>query len=131
MSHLRGGAAKLLKFLEWFSGFIGRSFSWLLLVLLMFAFANVILRYVFGVVYIASFQAVNWCFGMVLTACAGYALLNDDHVRVDVLYRRASIRTKLWTDLLGSVFLLAPFLYVLWDRSFPYVRRSWILKEGP
>jgi len=127
----RRGMTRFVLALERLSDRIGGLFSWLVLALLVVAFANVILRYAFGVVYIMSYQAVNWAFGMVLTACAGYALLNDDHVRVDVFYRPASARAKLWIDLLGSLFLLAPFLYVLWDRSFPYVRRSWLLKEGP
>jgi TRAP-type mannitol/chloroaromatic compound transport system permease small subunit len=32
-------------------------------------------------------------------------------------------------DLAGSVALLAPVLYVIWTSSFPYVQRSWRLKE--
>lgn len=123
--------ARVIALLDGVSDVVGRLFSWLVLLMVVLAFANVILRYAFGVVYPMSYQAVLWAFGMVLTACAGYAMLNDDHVRVDVFYRPARRKTKALIDLLGSLFLLAPFLFVLWDKTFPYVRRSWLLKEGP
>lgn len=122
---------KVIKILDRITATIGKLFAWLVLVMVAVMFANVVLRYGFGVVYPKAYQAVNWSFGIVLTICAGYALLNDDHVRVDVFYSRASKRAKALIDLLGSILLLAPFLYVLWDRTFPYVKRSWISREGP
>lgn len=121
---------RLILFLDGVTGWVGRLFTWLVLVMVVLMFANVLFRYVFGMVNPMLYQAVNWAFGMVLTACAGYALLHDDHVRVDVFYGPASVRTKAWINIFGGFFLLAPFLYVLWDRVFPYVKRSWLLREG-
>ncbi len=120
----------LIRLLDRLTEAIGRFFSWLILVMVVIMFANVVLRYAFGIVDTQMYQAVNWSFGMVLTACAGYALLHDDHVRVDVFYGAASDRKKAVVNLVGGIVLLAPFLYVLWERVFPYVRRSWILREG-
>lgn len=129
--HVNRFFVRVIALLDGVSDIIGRLFSWLVLLMVVLAFANVILRYAFGVVYPMSYQAVLWAFGMVLTACAGYAMLHDDHVRVDVFYRPARPKTRAFIDLLGGFFLLAPFLFVVWDKTFPYVRRSWLLKEGP
>ena len=32
-------------------------------------------------------------------------------------------------DIFGTVFLLTPFLWLMWDRSLPYVQRSWKTRE--
>lgn len=112
------------------SGFVGRLFAWLVLLMVVLTFTNVILRYGYGFVVPAMYQASTWAFGMVLTACAGYALLHNDHVRVDILYARLSERGKAAVDFFGCIFLLAPFLYVFWTRVFPYVERSWAAGEG-
>jgi TRAP-type mannitol/chloroaromatic compound transport system permease small subunit len=111
---------------EWF----GRSLAWLTCFMVVATFTSVLLRYGFGVVVPALSQSVLWAFGIVLTGCAGYALLHDDHVRVDVFYRPLGARGKALVNMLGSVFLLAPFLYVMWTRTLPYVQRSWAMREG-
>lgn len=120
----------LIRLLDRLTEAIGRLFSWLILAMVVIMFANVVLRYAFGIVDTKMYQTVYWSFGMVLTACAGYALLHDDHVRVDVFYGAASPRRRAAINLFGGLCLLAPFLYVLWERVFPYVRRSWLLREG-
>src|SRR5690606_23608708 len=120
----------IIRALDAVSEWIGRAFSWLILVIVVVTFLNVVLRYAFAIVIIPMYESAAWAFGMVLTGCAGYALLHDDHVRVDVFYRRARPKTKALINLLCSILLLGPFLYVLWNRSFPYVQRSWAMGEG-
>ena len=60
---------------------------------------------------------------------AGFTYLNDDHVRIDILYRTASKTYRAFVDLIGNVFLLLPFLYIIWTYSFPFVYKSWQMKE--
>ena len=64
------------------------------------------------------------------TGVAGFALLRDDHVRVDIFYRPASIRWKAIADLIGVVLFLLPFMIVVFIYALPYVERSWRLYEG-
>ena len=33
-------------------------------------------------------------------------------------------------DILGILFFVTPFLWLMWDRSLPYVKRSWKTREG-
>jgi len=61
---------------------------------------------------------------------AGYTLLHNGHVRVDVFYRTMSPRAKAWVDLLGTIFLIWPLCYLIFKVSLPYVEASWAVREG-
>ena len=73
-----------------------------------------------------------WLSGAMFTAVAGFALLRDDHVRVDIFYRPAGrSRRKAIADLIGVVVFLLPFIVVVLIYSpGPMFARSWRLFEG-
>lgn len=93
-------------------------------------FLGVLGRYVFGASLLAMQESVIYMHGAVFLLAAGYALLTDDHVRVDIFYREAPPRRKAVTDLIGAYLFLFPFaLLILWTSSF-YVGQSWAAREG-
>jgi TRAP-type mannitol/chloroaromatic compound transport system permease small subunit len=61
---------------------------------------------------------------------SGYTLLHNGHVRLDIFYRDASIRTQALVDLWGSIGLLIPVTVLIWWSSWPYVAGSWKVLEG-
>ena len=61
---------------------------------------------------------------------AGYTILHNGHVRVDIFSAEASEDVKDWTDLLGSVFFLLPVCYIIWWSAWPNVTLSWSSFEG-
>src|SRR5690606_17644351 len=71
-----------------------------------------------------------WLNGAMFMAVAGYALLVDAHVRVDIFYRPASRRRKAIHDLVGVVAFLLPFCAVVGIWSLPYIQLSWSLREA-
>lgn len=109
---------------------IGQVFSWLALAIVMVCFAVVVQRYVFHTSYPWMQDLYVWLNGAMFTAVAGFALWRNDHVRVDIFYRPASLRTKAICDLIGVVFFLIPFIYVVLAYGWPYVQRSWRFYEG-
>lgn len=107
-----------------------RAVMWLLLAMALIQFGIVILRYVFGINYIFMQESITYMHGAVFLLAAGYALLTDDHVRVDIFYRGAPAKRKALIDFLGTYFLLFPVcLLLLWAAS-PYVASSWAVGEG-
>ena len=60
---------------------------------------------------------------------AGFTYLNDDHVRIDIIYRSSSKLYKALVDSIGIIFLLLPFLYIIWNFSYPFVYKSWQMNE--
>ncbi|MFQ5564472.1 MAG: TRAP transporter small permease subunit [Parvularculaceae bacterium] len=108
----------------------GRAAMWLALVMALVQFAVVFMRYVFGVNYIWMQESVTYMHGALFLVVVGYALLTDDHVRVDIFYRSAGRRRKALVDFLGAYFLLFPIcIAALWTAG-PYVATSWAVLEG-
>lgn len=109
---------------------IGRLSLYLIIAMAGVQFAIVILRYVFGLNFISMQESVTYMHGAVFLLAGGYALLTDDHVRVDIFYREAPARTKALVDLGGSYLLLFPFCLVALWAAAPYVANSWAVREG-
>ena len=110
---------------EW----IGRTVSWLTLGVVLVCFSVVVLRYVFNIGFVWMQDIYVWLHAIAFTLGAGYALLHDHHVRVDIFYRPASERYKAWLNLLGVLLLLLPFVTILVYWGWGYVVRSWMLQE--
>ncbi len=120
----------LARVVEGFNTRVGKAASWIYPLLVAIVVVNVGLRYIFSLGLI-EFEEIQWH----LYAAAfllGYAwtYAEDGHVRVDVLSARFSPRTRAWIELLGCLFLLIPFIAIVFDSSTTFFWRSWSLKEG-
>lgn len=109
---------------------VGRAVAWLTLAMVLVTFAVVVLRYVFGVGDVRLQESYIWMHGVVFMLGAGYTLLHQGHVRVDILYRGASPRFKAAVDLAGVLLLLWPMLVTVWIVAWPYVVTSWSRLEA-
>ena len=98
--------------------------------MVLITFLVVVLRYGFNIGFIWMQESVRFMYAAVFLLCAGYTLLKNKHVRVDVLYLNLSERSKAIVDLLGSVFLLLPVCFVIFYYSWSYVINSWQQMEG-
>jgi TRAP-type mannitol/chloroaromatic compound transport system permease small subunit len=108
----------------------GRAVAWLTLLMVAIVFVGVALRYGFALGWIAMQESYVWLHGCVFMLGAGYTLLHDEHVRVDIVYREASPRYKAWANLFGVLFLLLPMVAVIAWVSAPYVAESWTRLEA-
>ena len=109
---------------------IGRTVSWLTLAMVLIACFVVMMRYGFAWGRVWIQETYVWLHGIVFMLGAGYTLLHNGHVRVDIFYRPASARSKAWIDLLGSLLLLMPVVvFVAWV-TWPYVVESWTKLEA-
>ncbi len=109
---------------------VGRASLYLIIAMALAQFAAVILRYVFGLNFIAVQESITYLHGAVFLLAGGYALLTDDHVRVDIFYRDAPPRRKAMVDLAGTYLLMVPFCLVTLWAAGPYVANSWAVREG-
>ena len=109
---------------------VGRGLAWLSIAMVSVQFIVVIMRYVFGVSWLMMQESIIYMHGILFMIAAGYTLLHDGHVRVDIFYRDASERTKALVDMLGSALLLLPVVGVIFIGALPYVRQSWSSLEG-
>jgi len=104
---------------------------WLVLLMVLVQFAIVVGRYVFGVNSIAAQESVLYMHASLFMLAAGYTLLVDKHVRVDVFYANTSEHTQRVINLIGHVVFLIPTMLALLYWSWPSVVNSWKIFEGP
>ncbi|MEM6415550.1 MAG: TRAP transporter small permease subunit [Pseudomonadota bacterium] len=93
-------------------------------------FTTVVLRYIFGVNFIAMQESVTYLHGAIFMLASGYALLTNDHVRVDIFYSTVSEKYRAAIDLAGVYLFLFPFCLVTLWASAPYVANAWSVREG-
>lgn len=86
--------AHYVSFISAINGLIGRLFSWLSLAIVLVCFTVVIQRYLFSTTQIWMQDLYVWLSGALFMAMSAPALASDQHVRVDIFYRRASLRQK-------------------------------------
>jgi len=109
---------------------LGHVLSWLAFACVIACFTIVVQRYFFNTSTLWLRDLYVWVAGAMFTGVAGFALLRNDHVRVDIFYRPAPVRKKAIVDLIGVVFLLLPFCYVVWHYGWVSIVRSWNLREA-
>jgi TRAP-type mannitol/chloroaromatic compound transport system permease small subunit len=112
------GLLNLSKLIDRLSEFLGRWVAWLVLAAVLLSAGNAIVRKVFNSSSNALLEMQWYFFSAVFLLCAGYTLLRNEHVRIDVIAGRLSARTQTWIDVLGTIFFLLPmailFIYLSW-----------------
>ena len=111
---------------EW----IGRLVGWVTLGLVLVVFADVVMRYMFNTSFV-FIQELEWhVFGFIFLIGAGYTLLHDGHVRVDIIYQRLGARGQAWTNLIGVIFFLLPGCIMVIITSWKFMYNAWSVMEG-
>jgi len=98
---------------------VGRYVAWLILAAVLISAANAVVRKAFNVSS-NGFLEIQWyLFSVVFLFCAGYTLLRNQHVRIDVIAGRLSPQAQAWIDILGTIFFLMPMALTIMWLSWP------------
>ncbi len=108
---------------------VGRSVMWLTLVVVFVSAGNAVVRKVFHVSSNAWLELQWYMFGAMFLLTAGYTLLRNDHVRVDVLASRLSRRKQIYIEIFGVIFFLMPACILIMVLSWPMFMDSFISNE--
>lgn len=104
---------------------IGRILIWLVLAMVLVSAGNAIARYLLNQSSNAWLELQWYLFSAVFLLCAGYTLLNDEHIRIDVISSRLSRRTQIWIDIFGTLFFLLPMSVLVMWLSWPVFVNAW------
>lgn len=108
---------------------IGQASAWLWLLVLVVVLTNVFSRFVLARGSIAL-EELSWhLFGAAMMLALAYAVVRDDHVRVDVLREKFSLRLQAKVELIGIVFLALPIIGLMVDTLIPYAYTAFIYQE--
>ena len=113
------------------NAWVGRVVRWLALLMLLAQFAVVLLRYLFGTSYIWGTETVLYLHATLFMLGAGYTLLVDGHVRVDIFYGSLGPKGQAWVNLIGTVLFLVPTCLVILWFTWRFTANSWAIREGP
>jgi len=111
---------------EW----IGKGVAWVTLALVLVIFVDVVMRYAFNTSYVFT-QELEWhLFAFIFLIGAGYTMLHDGHVRVDIIYQRLGAKGKAWINLLGVIFFMLPGCFMLVVTSYKFMHNAFLVMEG-
>lgn len=126
---LRQSAARIAAAIDAFSRYTGEVVAWLTLAMVLVTTAIVVLRYAFGSGVIWLQESLTWMHAAVFMLGAACTLERDEHVRVDIFYRRMSERGRALVDAAGVVLFVLPLCgWIAWE-SWDYVESSWAIGE--
>ena len=108
---------------------IGRVVLWLVLAMALLSSINAVSRYLFNRSSNAWLELQWYMFAAVFLLCAGYTLLHNEHIRIDVISSRFSSRTRAWVDIFGTLFFLLPMAIVILKLSWPIFMNAWVSEE--
>ena len=109
--------------LERISELTGSVMAWLTVLMVLGTFVIVVLRYVFDLGWIAMQESIVWMHAAVFMLGASYTLKHNEHVRVDIFYRRTTAERRAWVNVAGTVVFLLPLAGFVAVTSWDYVPR--------
>src|SRR6266850_8067399 len=120
---------RLSRAIDWLNEHLGRAVYWLVLVMVLISAGNATTRYALNIASNAWLELQWYLFAAVFLLCAGYTLLHNEHIRIDVVSANLSRRTQIWIDIFGTLFFLLPIaVYMMWS-SWPIFMNAWTSGE--
>ena len=108
---------------------IGKVLSWLILAAVVVSAVNAVIRKLFDTSS-NSWLELQWVlFGAVFLIVASWTLLENEHIRIDIVNSLFSQRTRNIIDVIGHAFFLLPLTVVMIITSYPFVTKSVLLNE--
>ena len=108
---------------------VGRLVYWLILVVVLISAANATVRKLFNYSSNAYLEIQWYLFSAVFLFGAGYTLLRNEHVRIDIIAGRLSRRTQNWIDVFGIILFLFPMSFIIMWLGWPLFARSYAEHE--
>jgi TRAP-type mannitol/chloroaromatic compound transport system permease small subunit len=120
----------LSRFIDKINEWVGRGVAWVTLGLVLVVFIDVVMRYLFNTSFVFT-QELEWhLFGFIFLIGAGYTLLHDGHVRVDIIYQRLGLKGRAWINLVGVIIFLIPGCIMVVTTSWKFMANSFAILEG-
>jgi len=122
----------LLQLSRWIDAFterVGRTVSWLVLITVVISAGNAIVRKLFNNSSNALLEIQWYLFAAIFLLGAGYTMLRQEHVRIDVILGRFSKRTQIKVDIFGIVCFLFPLVITVIAMVTPLVIKAFETHE--
>jgi TRAP-type mannitol/chloroaromatic compound transport system permease small subunit len=123
------GLLRLSRAIDRCSEFVGRWLAWLVLAAVLISAANAVVRKAFNTSSNAYLEIQWYLFAAVFLLAAGYTMLRQEHVKIDVISGRFSKRTQIWIEVFGLVLFVFPLVVNVIRLSWPLVVNAYVNNE--
>lgn len=120
---------KLSRLIDGLTEFIGKWSIWLVLIVTLISAFNAVMRFTINYSSNAWLEIQWYLFAAIFLLMAGYALLRNAHVRIDLVFGHVSPRARSWIDIFGTIFFLAPMVIATIWLSIPLIENSIAINE--
>lgn len=120
---------KLSRSIDQLSEWVGRWVAWLVLAAVLISATNAVVRKAFNFSSNAFLEIQWYLFAAVFLLAAGYTMLRNEHVKIDVLMSHFSKRTQVKVEMFGIVVFLFPFCFSVIHLVLPLVLRAYVSGE--
>ena len=108
---------------------IGHGLYWLILITVLISAANAVIRKAFNYSSNSYLEMQWYLFSAAFLGAAGYTLLKNEHVRIDVFAGRLSRRAQVWIDIFGTIFFLMPMAVLIGWLAWPLFVDAYVRNE--
>ncbi len=119
----------LSKRIDQISEWVGRWVAWLVLASVLISAGNAVSRKALNISSNAYLEIQWYLFAAVFMLAAGYTLMRQEHVKIDVVSGRFAKRTQIWIDIVGICVFLLPFVYFIIKLAMPLVINAFVTQE--
>lgn len=119
----------ILHTIDGISTWVGKLFSWLMIVLMVVVCVEVFKRYFLNAPTAWIFDAENMLYGTCFMMCGAYTLAQNAHVRGDFLYSSMRPRTQAGLDLVLYIVFFIPGIAALIYSGWIFAAESWSINE--
>jgi TRAP-type mannitol/chloroaromatic compound transport system permease small subunit len=109
---------------------IGNIAAWLNFILLVLIILQISLRYLYGRGFVIL-EELQWhLYAVAFMFAISYSQASDNHIRLDIFRDHFSDKTKEIIEILGILFLVFPFIIILFLHGLDFWYESWRLNES-
>jgi len=119
----------LSRWIDRISEFVGRWVAWLVLAAVLVSAINASVRKAFNTSSNAYLEIQWYLFAAVFLLAAGYTMLRQEHVKIDVISGRLSKRAQIWIDIFGLAVFVVPLVVNVVRLSWPLVVNAYVNQE--
>ncbi len=119
----------VLHTIDGISTWIGKTFAWLMIALMLMVCVEVFKRYILNAPTAWIFDAENMLYGTCFMMCGAYTLAQNAHVRGDFLYSSMRPRTQAGLDLFLYIVFFIPGIAALIYSGWIFAVESWQINE--
>lgn len=120
---------RLLNAADRVSTWAGKTFAWLIILLMLVVCVEVFKRYALNAPTAWIYDANNMMYGTLFMMCGAYTLAQNGHVRGDFLYGSMKPRTQATLDLALYILFFLPGIGALTWAGWDYYQDSYAMKE--